>query len=118
MKFVSNRAILMRPLLAALASVSLFSQLSLSGCAVGPSYRKPATTLEGSTALPRWRVGRRAPRRRPSKPGGMASTTRCFRASCNGRAIRTSILRQHWRESSRLGPQPVRPVRSSCQLSM
>ena len=37
----------MRPLLAALASVSLFSQLCVSGCAVGPSYRKPATTLEG-----------------------------------------------------------------------
>ena len=37
----------MRPLWAALASVSLFSQLCVSGCAVGPSYRKPATTLEG-----------------------------------------------------------------------
>jgi len=34
------------PLLAALASVSLFSQLGVSGCAVGPSYRKPAATLE------------------------------------------------------------------------
>src|SRR5690349_15428071 len=46
MGFVSNRAILMRPLLAALASLSLLSQLCVSGCAVGPSYRKPATTLE------------------------------------------------------------------------
>ena len=46
MRFVSNRAILMRPLLAALASLSLFSQLCMSGCAVGPSYRKPATTLD------------------------------------------------------------------------
>jgi len=36
----------MRPLLAAIASLSLASQLSVSGCAVGPSYRKPATTLE------------------------------------------------------------------------
>ena len=36
----------MRPLLAALALLSLFSQLGMSGCAVGPSYRKPATTLE------------------------------------------------------------------------
>ena len=36
----------MRPLLAALASLSLFSQLCMSGCAVGPSYRRPATTLE------------------------------------------------------------------------
>src|SRR2546430_9317363 len=46
MRFVSNRAIVMRPLLAALASLSLFSQLCVSGCAVGPSYRKRATTLE------------------------------------------------------------------------
>ena len=46
MRFVSNTAILMRPLLAALASLSLFSQLCMSGCAVGPSYRKPATTLD------------------------------------------------------------------------
>ena len=46
MRFVSNRAILMRPLLAALASLSLFSQLCMSGCAVGPSYQRPATTLE------------------------------------------------------------------------
>jgi NodT family efflux transporter outer membrane factor (OMF) lipoprotein len=47
MSFVSDRGIVMRPLWAALASVSLFSQLCVSGCAVGPSYRKPATTLEG-----------------------------------------------------------------------
>src|SRR5690348_16880855 len=46
MRSVSDRAIAMRPLLAALVSLSLFSQLCLSGCAVGPSYRKPATTLE------------------------------------------------------------------------
>src|SRR5882762_3613723 len=46
MRFVSNRAIVMRPLLAALASVSLFSPLCMSGCAVGPSYRRPAATLE------------------------------------------------------------------------
>jgi NodT family efflux transporter outer membrane factor (OMF) lipoprotein len=31
---------------AALAAVSPFSLLCVSGCAVGPSYRKPATTLE------------------------------------------------------------------------
>src|SRR5438105_15003085 len=46
MRFVSNRAIVMRPLLAALASLSLFPQLCVSGCAVGPSYRQRATTLE------------------------------------------------------------------------
>ena len=46
MRTVSERAIVMRPLLAALASLSLFSQLCMSGCAVGPSYRRPATTLE------------------------------------------------------------------------
>src|SRR2546429_8891457 len=46
MRFVSNRAIVMQPLLAALASLSLFSQLCMSGCAVGPSYRRPAATLE------------------------------------------------------------------------
>ena len=46
MRFVSNRAIVMRPLLAALASLSLFSQLCMSGCAVGPSYRRPAATPE------------------------------------------------------------------------
>jgi NodT family efflux transporter outer membrane factor (OMF) lipoprotein len=46
MRSVSDRAIIMRPLLAALASLSLFSQLCMSGCAVGPSYRRPATTLE------------------------------------------------------------------------
>jgi NodT family efflux transporter outer membrane factor (OMF) lipoprotein len=36
----------MRPFLAALASFGLFAQLCVSGCAVGPSYRKPATALE------------------------------------------------------------------------
>ncbi|MGH8139517.1 MAG: TolC family protein, partial [Steroidobacteraceae bacterium] len=46
MRSISDRALVMRPLLAALASVSLFSQVCVSGCAVGPSYRKPATTLE------------------------------------------------------------------------
>jgi len=46
MRSVSDRAIVMRPLLGALAALSLFSQLGVSGCAVGPSYRKPATTLE------------------------------------------------------------------------
>ena len=46
MRFVPGRAFVMRPLLAALASLSLFSQLCVSGCAVGPSYRKPPTTLE------------------------------------------------------------------------
>ena len=45
MRFVSDRANVTRPLLAALASVSLFSQLCVSGCAIGPSYRQPATTL-------------------------------------------------------------------------
>src|ERR1700682_1279115 len=46
MSFVSERGIAMRSLLEGLTSVSLFLQLSLSGCAVGPSYQKPATTLE------------------------------------------------------------------------
>jgi len=46
MRFVSNRTVVMRPLLAALASLSLFSQLCMSGCAVGPSYQRPATTLD------------------------------------------------------------------------
>ena len=46
MKSVSDRAIVMRPLPVALASLSLFAQLCVSGCAVGPSYRTPATTLE------------------------------------------------------------------------
>jgi NodT family efflux transporter outer membrane factor (OMF) lipoprotein len=36
----------MRPLLVALASVSLVAQLCVSGCAVGPSYRKPEPTLK------------------------------------------------------------------------
>jgi len=45
MRFVSDRAGVVRPRLAALTSVSLLLQLYLSGCAVGPSYRKPATTL-------------------------------------------------------------------------
>ena len=36
----------MRPLLAAVASVSILSQLCVSGCAVGPSYRKPPMNLE------------------------------------------------------------------------
>lgn len=35
-----------RRLLAALASISLISQIGVSGCAVGPFYRKPAPTLE------------------------------------------------------------------------
>ena len=46
MSVVSNRAIVMWPLLAALGSLSLFLQLCVSGCAVGPSYRAPATPLE------------------------------------------------------------------------
>jgi len=46
MSVVSNRAIVMWPLLAALGSLSLFLQLCVSGCAVGPSYRTPATPLE------------------------------------------------------------------------
>src|SRR5438552_18000900 len=45
MNFASERATPMRLLLTALASVSVFSQLCVSGCAVGPSYQKPATTL-------------------------------------------------------------------------
>src|SRR5438270_10944702 len=45
MRFVSVRSDGTRSLLAALASVSLFAQLCVSGCAVGPSYRQPATTL-------------------------------------------------------------------------
>jgi NodT family efflux transporter outer membrane factor (OMF) lipoprotein len=47
MRVVSNRAIVRHSLLAALVSISLVSQLCVSGCAVGPSYRAPATTLEG-----------------------------------------------------------------------
>jgi NodT family efflux transporter outer membrane factor (OMF) lipoprotein len=46
MSVVSNRAIVMWPLLAALGSLSLFLQVCVSGCAVGPSYRTPATPLE------------------------------------------------------------------------
>src|ERR1700686_3110893 len=46
MSFVSERGIAMRSLLEGLTSVSLFLQFCLSGCAVGPSYQKPATTLE------------------------------------------------------------------------
>src|SRR5579864_3515025 len=46
MRLVAHRAVVMRPLLAAVASVSLCSPVLLSGCAVGPTYRKPATTLE------------------------------------------------------------------------
>ena len=47
MRVVSNRASVRHSLLAALVSISLVSQLCVSGCAVGPSYRAPATTLEG-----------------------------------------------------------------------
>jgi len=46
MRLVSDRYVVSPPLLAALALLSLFAQLCVSGCAVGPSYRKPATTLE------------------------------------------------------------------------
>jgi NodT family efflux transporter outer membrane factor (OMF) lipoprotein len=46
MRSVADRVSVMRPILPALVSLSLFSQLCLSGCAVGPSYRKPGTTLE------------------------------------------------------------------------
>jgi len=45
MRFVPDGAAVV-PRLAALTSVSLLLQLCVSGCAVGPSYRKPATTLE------------------------------------------------------------------------
>jgi len=46
MSIVAKRAIVMWALLAALGSLSLFLQLCVSGCAVGPSYRTPATPLE------------------------------------------------------------------------
>jgi len=46
MSVVAKRAIVMWPLLAALGSLSVFLQLCVSGCAVGPSYRTPATPLE------------------------------------------------------------------------
>ncbi|MFL6605789.1 MAG: efflux transporter outer membrane subunit [Steroidobacteraceae bacterium] len=46
MSFVSEKAIVMRPVSTALVSVGLFLQLWVSGCAVGPSYRKPTTTLD------------------------------------------------------------------------
>jgi len=46
MSFVSEKGIAMRSLLGGVASVSLFLLLCVSGCAVGPSYQKPATTLE------------------------------------------------------------------------
>ncbi len=42
----------MRLLLSALASVSFLGQLSVSGCAVGPSYRKPATALQNFHSAP------------------------------------------------------------------
>src|SRR3954467_2140274 len=45
MRLVSDRSGVV-PRLAALTTVSLFLQLCVSGCAVGPSYRKPATALE------------------------------------------------------------------------
>lgn len=45
MRLVSDKGIGKRPLVAALASASLVLAC-VSGCAVGPSYRKPATTLE------------------------------------------------------------------------
>src|SRR5690242_6813299 len=46
MRFVAHRGAVMRPLLAALASISILSQLCVSGCAVGPSYQKPPVDLE------------------------------------------------------------------------
>jgi len=45
MRFVSSGTHVLRPLLAALAAGSLLLQLCVSGCAVGPSYRRPVTTL-------------------------------------------------------------------------
>jgi hypothetical protein len=59
MSVVSNRAIVMWALLAALGSLSLFLQLCVSGCAVGPSSRTPATPLESFHS-----VGALAARRR------------------------------------------------------
>ena len=47
MRLLADKAIGMRPFLAALASIGLFAQLCVSGCAVGPTYRKPAPTLGG-----------------------------------------------------------------------
>src|SRR5581483_9755669 len=41
----NHRTLVMRPIPIALASVSLTMQLCVSGCAVGPSYQKPVTTL-------------------------------------------------------------------------
>jgi NodT family efflux transporter outer membrane factor (OMF) lipoprotein len=41
-----------RPFLGALAAVGLLSQLGLAGCAVGPSYREPATPLEPFHSAP------------------------------------------------------------------
>jgi multidrug efflux pump subunit AcrB len=52
----------MRPLLIAIASASLFAQLVASGCAVGPAYRKPATTLENFHSAGATYIGQGAPR--------------------------------------------------------
>ena len=46
MRFVSSGTHVVRPLLAALAAANLFLELCVSGCAVGPTYRRPVTTLE------------------------------------------------------------------------
>lgn len=48
MRFTSHKAVVMRPLLSALASSSLIFQLRVSGDAVSPAYRKPDTVLRKS----------------------------------------------------------------------
>jgi NodT family efflux transporter outer membrane factor (OMF) lipoprotein len=56
MKRISHKTVVTRPLRVALASVSLFSQLCVSGCAVGPSYRKPTPALERFHSAPALRA--------------------------------------------------------------
>jgi len=46
MRFVSSGSHAVLPLLTALAAACLFLQLCVSGCAVGPTYRRPVTTLQ------------------------------------------------------------------------
>jgi hypothetical protein len=114
MRFDSDRAVVMRPLLAALASVGLFSQLCVSGCAVGPSYRKPATTLEPFHSVA-------ALEGRPTSATAPALETWWddFNDPMLSRIVQRARdqnldLRRHWRESSRLGPRPAKPARNSC----
>ncbi len=113
MRVVSNKAIVRHSLLAALVSISLVSQLCVSGCAVGPSYRAPATTLDGfhsaaalkarPTSAPAPALAGRSPRGRRAAPAHHRSE----RSGDPDPSVSGEPNRPDRQPPARIQPQPV-----------